>query len=144
MSWWQKIASLAIALLVMGCGAPSRLATFVDLGSDEWCSPSEVHFTIEPGDTVELFSLQLHARYGKSGSSDKLEMMLCVTAPDGVQWSEPYTMALPAARKPQQLSSAIYRKGIKWGQCGEYTITFSPLHIYRGVSSIGVELINTK
>ncbi len=144
MSAWQKIASFVIVLLTVGCGAPSQLATFVDLTSDEWCSPSEVRFTVEPCDTTELCSVLLHARYGKDVSCDRLEMMLSITAPDGVQWSEPYTLSLPAPSKPQQVASAIYRERVKWGQSGEYTITFTPLHIYRGVSSIGVELQNTK
>ncbi len=142
MSLKRKIVSLAMILLTVGCGISTQRAMFTDVDSDGWCSPAMLRFTVSREDTLAACSMQLYARYGERMQSRSLEMMITVTAPDGVQWSEPFTMQIPAASKSHDLASAIYRHDVRWSQCGEYSVSFTPQHIYRGVMAIGVELVD--
>lgn len=126
-------------LLMVGCGSPSQLATFIDTDPEAWCTPAELRFEVD--DTLNIYNMELLTRYTNSISVDSLQLLISITAPDGVMWSEPFTLYTPNKNNSMEISQGSYRENIRWSQLGEYRLSLTPQRVYRGVSSVGVEVI---
>ncbi len=138
MSLSRKILPI-VMLLMVGCGSPSQLATFIDTDPEAWYSPVELRFEVD--DTLNIYNMELLARYTNSISADSLQLLISVTAPDGVMWSEPFTLHTLNKNNSIEMAQSSYRENIRWSQRGEYRISLTPQQIYKGVNNVGVEII---
>ncbi len=134
-------AILIVALLqLFGCGGESkRLAEVVEVDRAGWSTPAELRLEVD--DTLSRFDLRVLLRYDSYISADSVELIIHTQAPDGVMWSEHFTLVAPPSEGAVAFFEAPYRKNIRWRQMGDYKISLHPQHLYRGVSAVGINLI---
>ncbi len=130
---------LAVVAFMTSCGSPRDLSEFVKVDHEGWFAP--VDFKVEVGDTIKRVDMQFILRYRNSIPTDSVELMVTTTAPDGVKWSERFTMPTPTGVEQMVISERIYRKDIRWSQMGEYRVSLLPQAIYEGITDVGIKMI---
>ncbi|MFR9503094.1 MAG: hypothetical protein SNH73_01410 [Rikenellaceae bacterium] len=130
---------LFLLLLFFGCNTEGQFSKVVDVDITGWSTPTEVRFTVEAA--PQRAELQLLFRCSELLSPDTIELFITTKAPDGVLWSEPFTICKVAAGASINIAEVPYRRNIEWSQQGEYSITLQPLRLYEGITSVGINMI---
>ncbi|MFI3332960.1 MAG: hypothetical protein SNI51_03055 [Rikenellaceae bacterium] len=139
----RALLLFAALSILCGCGDTTKsLAEITEVKPSGWYTPAEI--TFEVSDTTSLFDMQILLRYDSYISADSVELMVSTTAPDGVMWSDEFTIGVPAGEHSLQIIEKSYRKSIMWGQAGEYRVSLHPMHLYRGISAVGVNITNSQ
>ncbi len=141
MSLRHSIVVAMIALL-SSCGTPRELTEFVDVSPAGWYAPTS--FRVEVEDTLAMVDLQFVLRYSDAIATDSVGLLVSTTAPDGVMWSERFTMPTPKGDSPMVVTQKIYRERVRWSQVGEYKISLLPQHLYRDISAVGLTTLEAQ
>lgn len=137
---------VAAALLCSGCDpAASRRAGAVmaDVNPFGWSSAAEVRFA--NSDTLALTDLSLVLRRTSDSRACGLPLEITLTAPDGSRLCDSVLFSLPRAASTASTASVAtlhYRRGMRFGCEGVYTIVIRPLRTVRGVEAAGFTFDN--
>ncbi len=140
-----KLLALLTLLMVCSCGSLDALLDVVEVDPMGWNSQVDLSFEVDDNfERSECSELQIMLRYDNNISADSIELWVSTTAPDGVSWSESFTLATPTSNQSINILDIPYRTNISWSQQGIYHFSLLPQRSYRGVSAVGVNVIKVE
>ncbi|MFR9523828.1 MAG: hypothetical protein SNH94_04565 [Rikenellaceae bacterium] len=138
----RAILALGVVLLLPACAQRNSTAEVAEVNPVDWFTPARVELPVT--DTVSYAQIYIVLRYTNIISTDSVEVVVTTTAPDGVTWNEPHAIHTPQGNHSIHMVESLYRSQVKWGQVGNYTVTFHPKQPYKGVSAVGVNVLYNK
>ncbi len=128
-----------LLLLLVGCNKDNILSKVVEVDPEGWITPAVLRFEVDP--SWSRFDMELIMRCVQLTEVDSVELMVSTTAPDGVFWSEPFTLYPSPNGQNVEIVERAYRTDVEWSQEGRYTLSIQPLGTYKGITAIGANII---
>ncbi len=135
----RQVLLLSILLFTTSCAVDAQRGHFADVDQSGWHQPTEINFEVD--DMSNAVELQLALRYNSTISADSVELLVATKAPDGVMWSEPFTIYTPTDTSAFYVVESSFRRNVEWQQEGNYQILLHPRHNYQGITAVGVNII---
>lgn len=142
---FRRAASAAAAgllsfavLLVAGCVRTAGVSTMCDVRPSGWSETAQVVY--DNADTVNLYTLSVAVRHnGVEGGGLHAELLFA--APDSSLFAEKIFLPL-SSRSRTAAAAAVetvpYRRAVRLGQQGRYTIYITPEGEARGIEAVGL------
>lgn len=135
---------IAAALFAGGCVAPHG-AVVTDVDSRGWSDTARIDFTNE--DSLGLRDMRLFVRHDNRFAGGRLGLQVIVLTPDSAMTSEHAVVNFRTSDADAALrreATALYRRRIRLGRRGRYSILLVPDTTIRGVEAVGIRLDASK
>ncbi|MFI3316525.1 MAG: hypothetical protein SNF93_02960 [Rikenellaceae bacterium] len=128
-----------ILLCAVSCGSSGQLPVVKDVDPAGWFAPTPISFDVNSLD--RSVQMRVLLRTDSTFDADSVQLMISTVAPNGVMWSEHFTINMPQGSGSMGVAESLYRDNIRWSQTGEYRVILQPQHTYQGITAVGVSII---
>ena len=131
---------IAATLFAGGCVAPHG-AVVTDVDSRGWSDTARIDFANE--DSLRLRDMRLFVRHDNRFAGGRRGLQVIVLTPDSTMTSEHAVVNFRTSDADAALrreATALYRRRIRLGRCGRYSILLVPDTTVRGVEAVGIRL----
>ena len=141
---WLTI--VAVACVALSCSPKPIGAVVADTPRVEWQAGEQVELRYENGDTLNLKSVGVVARWEVGSAESVLPLRITAQSPSGVCY-EGEVVLLPTERHK---GGSFVEFSTEWiedallGESGDYLFTLSPTRTLGGVWTVGVKIDNNE
>ena len=142
----RRLAIVAVACVALSCSPRPIGAVVADAPRAEWQVGEGVELRYEHGDTLNLRSVGVVARWEIGCAKRELPLRITAQSPLGVRYDGEVVL-LPTERHK---GGSFVEFATEWidgallGESGEYVFTLSPTATQRGVWTVGVKIENNE